>query len=245
LIDLEEKGVPIIQQTRSFDASNDTTFAIRDKEDANDYRYFPDPDLAPFHLTDDYIKSIQESLPALPNSLQKSWKTSFGLSDYDVEQLSENKAEADFFASWTAQTQHYKAAANWMMGPIRAYLNESGKQYADLMQHIPQLNELLELVHTNQLSFNNASTKVFKGIIESTTSALEFATQNHFIQNNASDVIEAWVDQVINAHPDKVAAYKSGKKGLIGVFVGEVKKISKGQADPKVTTQILEQKLSQ
>ena len=245
LIKLVDDGEIIIQQTRSFDANNDTTFAIRDKEDANDYRYFPDPDLAPFHLTEEYIESIKSTLPLLPNQLKQKWKTSLGLSDYDVDQITENKEEADFYALWIQSTKHYKAAVNWMLGPIREYLNESGKSYQDITNSIEQLNELLELVESNQLSFSNATGKVFKGIIGTNTKAFDFATTNQLIQNNSSDVIAEWVDQVLAANPDKVAEYKKGKKGLIGLFVGEVKKISKGQADPKLTTQLIEQKLAQ
>lgn len=245
LIKLVDAGETIIQQTRSFDANNDTTFAIRDKEDANDYRYFPDPDLAPFHLTEEYIESIKSTLPLLPNQLKQKWKTSIGLSDYDVDQITENKEEADFYALWIQSTKHYKAAVNWMLGPIREYLNESGKSYQDITNSIEQLNELLELVESNQLSFSNATGKVFKGIIGTNTKAIDFAQTNQLIQNNSSDVIAEWVDQVLAANPDKVAEYKKGKKGLIGLFVGEVKKISKGQADPKLTTQLIEQKLAQ
>ena len=245
LIKLVDAGETIIQQTRSFDANNDTTFAIRDKEDANDYRYFPDPDLAPFHLTEEYIESIKSTLPLLPNQLKQKWKTSLGLSDYDVDQITENKEEADFYALWIKSTKHYKAAVNWMLGPIREYLNDSGKSYQDITNSIEQLNELLELVESNQLSFSNATGKVFKGIIGTNTKAIDFAQTNQLIQNNSSDVIAEWVDQVLAANPDKVAEYKKGKKGLIGLFVGEVKKISKGQADPKLTTQLIEQKLAQ
>lgn len=245
LIDIVESGGTIIQQTRSFDANNDTTFSIRDKEDANDYRYFPDPDLAPFHLTDTYIKGIQESLPALPLALKKQWKQQLSLSDYDVEQLAENKEEADFFTAWTKQTSHYKAAANWILGPIREYLHEAGKSYEDLIVMIPYLVELLDLVESNQLSFSVATGKVFKGIMESPQSPIVFANEHNLLQSNSADEISNWVDQVLLQHPEKVAEYKKGKKGLIGLFVGEVKKMSKGKADPKIATQLLEQKLSQ
>lgn len=245
LIDMVENGETIIQQTRSFNADNDTTFSIRDKEDANDYRYFPDPDLAPFHLTDDYINEIKASLPLLPNALKIEWKSKYGLSDYDVDQMGENKQEADFYTLWTTQTTHYKAAINWILGPIREYLNESNSSYAQLIPLLPHLTSLLDLVETNQLSFSVASSKVLKGIIANPQNPLEFATTNNLLQNNSAEEITNWVDQVLIANPEKVAEYKKGKKGLIGLFVGEVKKLSKGQADPKVTTQLLEQKLSQ
>ena len=240
---LVEAGETIIQQTRSFDANNDTTFAIRDKEDANDYRYFPDPDLAPFQLTKGYIDTIKASIPALPNQLKKEWKNTLGLSDYDIEQITENKEEAAFFTNWIQTTTHYKSVVNWILGPIREYLNETGLTYTQLNTSFIQLNEILNLVESNQLSFANATGKVFKGIVGTNKSALKFAQEQQLIQNNSTDAINQWVEQVLNAHPEKVAAYKNGKKGLMGVFVGEVKKLSKGQADPKKTTQILEEKL--
>jgi aspartyl-tRNA(Asn)/glutamyl-tRNA(Gln) amidotransferase subunit B len=244
LCSLLEKGEPILQQTRSFDANNDTTFSIRDKEDANDYRYFPDPDLAPFHLTKEFINHIRENLPALPNALKLEWKSKFGLSDYDVEQLAENKQEADFFIKWIAHTKHYKAVANWMLGPIREYLNETSGDYSKLESFIPALSELLNLVDEKKLNFSVASSKVFKGVIESNIAPLDFAMQHNLIQNNSSDDINTWIEEVLANHPEKVSEYKKGKKGLIGLFVGEVKKISKGKADPKMTTQLLEQKLN-
>jgi aspartyl-tRNA(Asn)/glutamyl-tRNA(Gln) amidotransferase subunit B len=117
--------------------------------------------------------------------------------------------------------------------------------YTELNKSINQLNEILNLVESNQLSFANATGKVFRGIVGTNVPALQFAQEHQLIQNNSTDTISQWVDQVLNAHPEKVAEYKKGKKGLIGVFIGEVKKISKGQADPKITTQILEQKLAQ
>ena len=240
---LVEAGETIIQQTRSFDANNDTTFAIRDKEDANDYRYFPDPDLAPFQLTKGYIDTIKASIPALPNQLKKEWKNTLGLSDYDIEQITENKEEAAFFTNWIQTTTHYKSVVNWILGPIREYLNETGLTYTQLNTSFIQLNEILNLVESNQLSFANATGKVFKGIVGTNMSALQFAQEQQLLQNNSTDAINQWVEQVLNAHPEKVAAYKNGKKGLMGVFVGEVKKLSKGQADPKKTTQILEEKL--
>ncbi len=244
LIGLVEKGETIIQQTRSFDASNDTTFSIRDKEDANDYRYFPDPDLAPFVLTDSFIDSIQTTLPALPNQLKKDWSQQFGLNAYDIDQLCENKLEADFYLLWTKHTTLYKAAANWMIGPIRAYLNEEHKTYADLIPLLPQLSELLNMVDQHLLNFSVAADKVFNAIVLNAVSPMEFASSNQLLQNSNEDELTNWINIVLNNHPDKVEAYKKGKKGLIGLFVGEVKKISKGKSDPQKTTQLLEAILS-
>ena len=243
LIQITEAGGTILQQTRSFDANNDTTFSIRDKEDANDYRYFPDPDLAPFQLTEQYIKDIENAMPVLPGVLKKRWKDAYALSDYDVEQLCENKEEADFYAAWTKQTNQYKSAANWIIGPIRAYLNENNASYQTLLPYIPYLVELLDLVASNQLNFSVASGKVFKAVMQQMQSPTEFAKSNNLLQSNSSDEMEAWVDQVLLMHPEKIIEYKKGKKGLIGLFTGEVKKLSQGKADPKITMQLLEQKL--
>jgi aspartyl-tRNA(Asn)/glutamyl-tRNA(Gln) amidotransferase subunit B len=244
LIELVEHGETIIQQTRSFDASNDTTFSIRDKEDANDYRYFPDPDLAPFSLSDEYIHSIKEGLPTLPNQLKNEWSSKFGLNPYDVDQLCENKQEADFYLAWTAHTKLYKAAANWIIGPIRAYLNEQHKTYADLAPLLPKLSELIGMVDEHLLSFSVATDKVFKAIVLTPQSPLEYAKEHQLIQNSNEEELTSWIHTVLNNHPDKVDAYKKGKKGLIGVFIGEVKKISQGKADPQKTTQLLETILS-
>jgi len=243
LIQITETGGTILQQTRSFDANNDSTFSIRDKEDANDYRYFPDPDLAPFQLTQQYIKDIEAALPVLPAVLKNTWKSNYALSEYDVEQLCENKEEADFYAAWTKQTSHYKSAANWILGPIREYLNENNTSYNTLLPYIPYLVELLDLVASNQLNFSVASGKVFKAIMQQMQSPTQYAKSNNLLQSNSSDEIEVWVDQVLLMHPEKIIEYKKGKKGLIGLFTGEVKKLSQGKADPKVTMQLLEQKL--
>jgi aspartyl-tRNA(Asn)/glutamyl-tRNA(Gln) amidotransferase subunit B len=244
LIEITETGGTIIQQTRSFDANNDTTFSIRDKEDANDYRYFPDPDLAPFHLTDTFIESIQKKLPTLPASLKKQWKTAYDLSDYAIDQLVEDKEEADFYMEWAATCKHYKAIANWMIGPIRAAVNEGSLSFEQLSKLIPYLVELVELVETNQLSFSVASTRVFKEMMANPGSPKDYATTNNLLQTGSTDEIEKWIEEVLANHPEKVAEYRKGKKGLLGLFVGEVKKTSKGKADPKMTTILLEQKLT-
>ena len=244
LIQITETGGTIVQQTRSFDASNDTTFSIRDKEDANDYRYFPDPDLAPFHLTAEFIESIQNKLPALPATLKKQWKIQYDLSDYAIDQLLMDIEEANFYMEWAAVSKHYKAIANWMIGPIRVALHEGLTNYESLSKMINYLVELIELVETNQLSFSVASTKVFKEMMANPSSPKTYATENNLLQTGSTEEIEKWIEEVLANHIEKVAEYKKGKKGLLGLFMGEVKKISKGKADPKITTVLLEQKLA-
>lgn len=244
MVQLVEGGGKVQQQTRSFDASNDTTFAIRDKEEANDYRYFPDPDLAPFHLTDTFINEIKEALPALPQELVQKYQLQYGLSAYDASQLCDEKETTDFFESLLPHTSNYKAAANWILGPIRQYLNEAGKSIPELGLSPVLLSALLKLVEDGKVGFSVASSKILPLVITDNKEPLAIAEALNLVQVSDSHEIESWISGALEAMPDKVAEYKKGKKGLIGLFVGEVKKRSRGKADPKMVTQLLEQKLN-
>lgn len=241
-----ENGGIIIQQTRSFDANTDTTFAIRDKEEANDYRYFAEPDLPPFSLSESFINSIQESLPALPNALMQKYQYEFGLSEYDAAQLCMEKDIADYYEALIAYTNNYKAAANWVNGPVKQYLNENKLTFNDLSLQPEQLAGLLKLVEDGKVNFSIASTKVLPVLIAAKNkNALQVATELNVLQVSDSNELESWINMALDKMPDKIKEYRKGKKGLIGLFVGEVKKISKGKADPKIVTELLEQKLNQ
>ncbi len=245
IIQLLEKGEAVKQQTRSFDASNDTTFAIRDKEEANDYRYFPDPDLAPFHLTEPFIADIKKNLPELPAELQARLIATYGLNEYDAGQLCDSNSTAHYFESVAKHTTYYKAIANWILGPIRQYLNEQQKDFTALTLTSTRLSALIELVQSSKVSFSVASSKLLPLLLEKDVDPLQLATDMNLIMVNDGNMLEQWIEEAIAAMPDKVTEYKKGKKGLIGLFVGEVKKRSKGQADPKLVTELLEQKLNQ
>jgi aspartyl-tRNA(Asn)/glutamyl-tRNA(Gln) amidotransferase subunit B len=244
LASILDAGKSVQQQTRSFDASNDTTFAIRDKEEANDYRYFPDPDLAPFHLTESFIKSIEAELPVLPNVLQEKYQQELGLSQYDAHQLSEELATAQYFDATIQFTNNYKAVANWILGPIRQWLHEHHLTIGQLTLAPEKLAELLKLVDEGRVNFSVASSKIMPVLIaHSDTTVLAIAESLNLLQVSDSGELEKWIEEVIAKMPDKVAEYQKGKKGLIGLFVGEVKKLSKGKADPKIVTSLLEQAL--
>lgn len=244
MIQLVESGGTITQQTRSFDASNDTTFAIRDKEDANDYRYFADPDLAPFHLTDEFISHIQQQLPALPNQLKQQFITEFGLNEYDAAQLCDDKSTAEYFVHTAANCKNYKAIVNWMTGPIRQYLNEHNSNFENIQLKPTILAELIQIVDDGKVNFSVASSKLLPVLFKENKQPLQLAEELNLIQVSDSNELENWVNEVIANMPDKVAEYKKGKKGLIGLFVGEVKKLSKGKADPKMVTELLQNKLN-
>ena len=244
MINIVEAGGRIIQQTRSFDAGNDTTFAIRDKEEANDYRYFPEPDLSPFHLTTAYIASIQNNLPALPQSLQHKYQAVFGLSEYDAAQLCLEKEITLYFETLVQHTQNYKAAANWINGPLRQYINEQKISWETLTLEPVILAALLKLVEEGKVNFSVASSRILPVLIkEQLRDPLQVAVALNLIQVSDSTELETWVNTVISNMPEKVNEYKKGKKGLIGLFVGEVKKLSKGKADPKAVTSLLEKRL--
>lgn len=244
MIGLLEFGETIIQQTRSFDASTDSTFALRSKEEANDYRYFPDPDLPPFIVTEETINAIRKALPPLPEQLIARYMQTMHLSEYDARVICDDKETIDFFEALIKETPHAKAAANWTLGPVRSYLNDQNIPITELPASPAILAGLIDLVQTGKISFSVASSKIFPALLkDSSKNALQLATELNLLQDSDAVSIETWVDEVLAKMPDKVAEYKKGKKGLIGLFMGEVKKLSKGKADPKMATELLTKKL--
>ena len=244
LISMLEKGETIIQQTKSFDANTGTTFSIRDKEDADDYRYFADPDLTPFNLQDSFIESIRQSIPALPESRIEKYKTEFQLSDYDAGILTEEKAFADYFESVSNHSIHYKAIANWMFGPVKTWLNDNNKEITEFPIIPQQLAALIELVQSNKVSFSAASSKIFSDLLnEPDKSPEQIAIENNLIQQSDAGELEPIVNAVLQKLEAKVLEYKKGKKGLLALFTGEIMKQTKGKADPKVINSLLLEKL--
>jgi len=244
LIDLVENGDTIVQQTRSFDANNGTTFALRTKEDANDYRYFADPDLAPFVVTEEMLNEVKSTIPLLPEEKVAKYMQELQLPEYDARVITDEKELAVYFEQIIEHTTNYKAAANWMLGPVKSWLNETGQSVTDLPVKPAAMATLIGLIDNNQLNFSVASTRVFNGLLkEPNKEPLQVAKDLNLLQDSDEGNVAAWIEEVLNKMPDKVAEYKKGKKGLIGLFVGEVKKVSKGKADPKLTNDILLKKL--
>ncbi|MFT3682541.1 MAG: Asp-tRNA(Asn)/Glu-tRNA(Gln) amidotransferase subunit GatB [Ferruginibacter sp.] len=245
MIDVVEAGEKIIQETRSYDADNNTTFSLRTKEEADDYRYFADPDLTPFHLTDSYLESIKVALPALPEALEQKYQEQFQLTAYDAAVLCSDKMQVNFFEETIKHTANYKAVANWLMGPVKSWLNENNTDITGFPVPPATLASLIELVNEGKLNFSVASTKILQELIKRPSAdPLQVATSLNLIQESDSGSVSAWVDEVIAKMPDKVNEYKKGKKGLIGLFAGEVKKISKGKADMQLVNKLLAEKLN-
>lgn len=244
LIEILESGGTIQQQTRSFDAGSGTTQAIRDKEDADDYRYFPEPDLTPFHLQDEFIEKIQRSIPALPEERIKKYITVYQLSAYDAAVLTEERIISDYFEQLIQHTANYKAAANWMLGPIKTWLNENEKEINGFPLQPQQIVSLISLIDEGKISFSVAATRIFPLMISfPEKSALSIVIEENLLQESDVSAIGPIIDEVLIKFADKVTAYKNGKKGLLALFVGEVMKRTKGKADPKVTNKILLEKL--
>ena len=245
LVELTEKGEPIRQETRSYDADNNSTFSLRSKEEADDYRYFPDPDLTPFHITDAYLQQVKEALPVLPEQLELHYVNEYGLPQYDARFICSDKATVEYYEALIHTIpEAKKAAANWLMGPVKSWLNEHQSD----MEHFPlppeKMAELVQLVEEGRVNFNIAATRVFPALLQDPRqTALQAATSLNLLQESDSNAVNAWVDEVLAALPDKVDEYRKGKKGLIGLFAGEVKKRSKGKADMQLVNKLLAEKL--
>ena len=242
-ISLLEKGESIVHETRGFNAVNGKTLSQRHKEEANDYRYFPEPDLQPIIIGQEYIENVKKSLPPLPKELLQKFTNEFKLSSYDAKIIIEDKAMAMYYEKLCKLTENYKAAANFMNGSIKSYLNENAKSIEDFKISPKNIAELIALIDDNKVSNSVATGKIFPLLLNSDSSPEKIAVENNWIQESDTDTLLSLINEVIEKYPDKVKEYQSGKKGLIGLFIGEVMKLSKGKADPKLTNELIRKKL--
>jgi aspartyl-tRNA(Asn)/glutamyl-tRNA(Gln) amidotransferase subunit B len=239
-----EAGEKIIQETRSFDPVSSTTSGMREKETMNDYRYFPEPDLPPFEVKQNWVDDIKANMPALPNDLYLKYVTDYKLTDYDASLLTESKEIAAYFEEICKNTTNFKAASNWLMGPIKSYLNESGLEISDFTIEANKIADLIKIIDEGKVSFSTASQKIFPELLKNESkNPLQIATEQNLIQESNSDSLQTLIDEVLAANPEKVKEYKLGKKGLLAMFMGEVMKKSKGTADPKLTSKLLQESL--
>jgi aspartyl-tRNA(Asn)/glutamyl-tRNA(Gln) amidotransferase subunit B len=245
LIELLERGEAVLQQTRSFDAANGTTFSLRSKEEANDYRYFPEPDLAPFLITEKQIDEIKFSLPELPAALEKRLISQYSLSIESAKIIAGDMGITVFFENIIQHTKHYKSVANWIIGPVKFYLNENNIEIEQFPISPKTIAELVNITEEGKVSFGIASSKIFSLLIKSPEKdPLQIAKEENLLQEKNDDTLQSWIDEVLASMPDKVSEYKKGKKNLTGLFAGEVKKKSKGKADMQAVIQILNEKLN-
>jgi aspartyl-tRNA(Asn)/glutamyl-tRNA(Gln) amidotransferase subunit B len=243
-IEVVTNGGFIDQNTLNFDAATGTTSVLRSKEDANDYRYFPEPDLPPVFVTDEYVNDVRKMMPPLPQELQAKYVKTLGLSDYDAINLTSDKYLALYFEDVIAHTTEYKVAANWMMGSVKSLLNEQAIHIKDFALSPEKLAELINLVNSGKVNNSVATQTLFPAMVENPTeSALTLAQKLNLVDDsNEEDVIQ-FIDQALALFPEKVEEYKNGKKGLLGLFMGEVMKLSKGKLNPKDANELLRKRL--
>ncbi len=239
-----ERGGAIYQETRSFDASTGKTFTMRTKESADDYRYFPEPDLPPVMVTDLYKEEVRKTLPPLPDELYDKYTSTFLLSDYDASVIIDNKEFALYFEEITKLTKNYKAAANWINGDVKSYLNENAITIADFPLKPANIADIIALIDSGKVNYTIASQRIFPALLkEPTKTASEIAHENNLIQESDEGVLEEFIKMAMAKYPEKVTEYKNGKVSLVGLFMGEIMKLSKGKADPKKATQMLKEAL--
>ena len=243
-IDMIEAGEEIHQETRTYDAAKNITIGLRSKEDAHDYRYFPEPDLVPVIVPQSYVDSVRENMPPLPYELFLKYTKELALSEYDAFVLTDSKAFALYFEEVIKHTSNYKGATNLLIGPVKSWLNERSVEIEEFPISPEALAGIQTLVDDDKISISTATQKLFPALLKDPLAdAAALCKENGWIQQGDSDQLQAWVDQALAAYPEKIEEYRSGKKGLIGLFMGEVMKYSRGSADPKKASALLREKL--
>lgn len=239
-IDILEAGGKISMETRNFNAVDGTTSLMRSKEEAHDYRYFPEPDLQPTIVKPAHIEKVKATMPLLPNELYKKYTSEYGLSDYDANIIIESKPFALYFNELAELTKNYKAAANWVNGPIKSHLNKNALAIEDLTFMQPKdVAEIIQLIDDGKISNSAAEQKLFPIKVNSNDSATKIAETNNLIQVGGDDEIITFIHQVIAQNPNEVERYKNGEKQLTGFLMGQLMKVSGGKADPKKANQLL------
>ncbi len=233
----------IIQETRSFDPELGKTFGMRVKETMNDYRYFPEPDLAPIIISDQELSEAKSKMPKLPFELFETFSKEMGILEEHAYLLTEEKSISDYFTQACEHTNNFKSVSNWILSNIKGYLNENGIDIGQFPLKPKKLAELIKNIDQGNISNSAAQVLMNMLIIQPESDILELAKSNDLIQSQDSDSMSSWIEEVLSQNVAKVEEYKKGKKGLMGFFVGEVMKKSKGSADPKVLNSLLADKL--
>lgn len=241
-VEIIEGGGKIDQETRLWDPAKGETRSMRSKEEAHDYRYFPDPDLLPLHVADSWIERVRETLPELPDQKKHRFMKDFGLSGYDANVLIAERSRADYFEI-VAKGRDGKMAANWVLNELLGALNKDGKSITDSVIAAGQLGALIDLISDNTISGKIAK-DVFAEMYKSGKDPAAIVEEKGLKQVTDTGAIEKIVDEVIAENPDNVAAYRSGKDKLFGFFVGQVMKKSQGKANPNIINDLLKKKLS-
>ncbi len=239
-----ELGEEIISETRTFNPDTGKTYGMRTKEALNDYRYFPEPDLPPIIIKEEDLKRLESEMPPLPHELFMKFTDEYKLPSYDAGVLTDQKEIALYFEDLCKYTSNYKSASNWLMTTIKSYLNENNIEIGDFPLKSAQIAQLIQLVDDGQVSNTVAKNKLLKAFLKApSVHPKTLAERLNIIQESDDDFITPIINNVLERYPDKVVAYKKGKKNLLGMFMGEVMKESKGKVDPKKANQLIREAL--
>ncbi len=242
-IKILNEGGKIIQETRLWNVDTGTTQSMRSKEEAHDYRYFPEPDLVPLEVSKEWIEEIRQSMPELPDEKRNRFIEEFGLPEYDADILTEERTIAEWFEECVRLGAKPKEVSNWMLTELLRRLNESGKEIHEIALTPQHLVDLLKLIDNGTIS-RNIGKNVFSEMFASGQSPEKIVQEKGLVQITDTSEIEKMVEDVIQANPKEVERYKNGETKLLGFFVGQVMKASKGKANPKVVNELIRKKLS-
>jgi aspartyl-tRNA(Asn)/glutamyl-tRNA(Gln) amidotransferase subunit B len=243
-VEVITNGGRIIQSTLNFDADKGTTSPMRTKEEANDYRYFSDPDLQPIHISDTWLAEIKSLMPALPNEISQQMVSEFGISKADATLFAEDLDLLNYFNAAQPAVNHKKSLINWLIGPIRAVLNEKGITIAGFKVNPIQLAEAINLVDDKKITQQIAIQQLLPAVeLQENAKVTDLAQSLNLLISENGDELSSFIDEVLNKYPQQVEAYKKGKKGVLGLFVGDVMKLAKGKADAKKLNELILEKL--
>lgn len=242
-IELVEDGGHVVQETRTWDENAGMTLSMRSKEEAHDYRYFPEPDLVPIELDDAWIDRVRDTLPELPAQRQARIMEQFGLSVKDANQIVGTKAMAEYFDEAVKTAKDGKGVANWLLGDVSAYLNNENITIAEFSITPANLSELVNLLKDGVIN-SKAGKQVFGEMVKDNKSAKALVKELGLEQVSDTGAIEALVDEVLAANPQSVADFKAGKEKAIGFLTGQVMKKSRGKANPPMVQAMLREKMS-
>lgn len=243
-INIVEAGGTVDQETRGFDASAGNTYSLREKEDAHDYRYFPEPDLPPVHISEQQLEAVSATMPPLPDALYAHFQAQHGLSAYDAAQLTQEKDTAFYFQTLLQTGAPAKPVANLIINKLKPWCEENRVNLAENPVSAHHWAAFLQLIEQQQISASAAYQQLFPALLaQANSDPATLAQALNLLQRNDTDWLMPLADEVIARFPDKVAAYQKGQKGLIGFFMGELMKAAKGKADPKAANSLLAEKL--
>ena len=238
-----ENGELILQETRLWEEATQRTISMRKKEGSSDYRYFPEPDLPPLEVSPEQLKAWAEELPELPARKRRRYEEEFGLSAYDARVLTDDRTVAEYFETAVIAGANAKLVANWISQDIAAYLNNNKLMITEIALQASDLAELVKLIETGTISGKIAK-EILPELLSQGGSPKALVEKKGLIQISDTSAIEKLIEEIIASHPSELEKFRSGKTNLKGFFVGQVMKKSGGKADPKLTSQILDQKLS-